>query len=216
MISINAEAKSLKEVNRSIKLSLNGEPVEVKNADNIHGLGAGLRLGEVVISGNAGDYLGALNAGATIKVSQNVGKYAADNMTAGIMVIEGDAAFGAAQYCYGGTIVIRGDAGDFTATMNKGATVIVGGDVGSDAGTYMLAGNLIVIGQAGENFANYLIRGNVFIQGSWKSLGHNTQVETLSDQDLSLLQSEFARFQITADPAQFKRIAAASAKPFYK
>jgi glutamate synthase domain-containing protein 3 len=216
MKSINAKAKTLKDVNGMIKVSLNGEPVEVVHADTIHGLGAGLRQGEVIVNGNAGDYLGALNAGATIRVAKNTGKYAADNMTAGTMIIEGDADFGAAQYCYGGAIVIHGNAGDFTATMNKGATIIIGGNVGHDAGTYMLSGDLIVLGDAGENFANYLIRGNVFIGGAWKSLGHNTRVEPLSDQDLIYLQSYFNEFHLNADPKQFKRIIAASTKPFYK
>lgn len=215
MKTIDAKAKELRAVNQLLKESLNGQPLILKNTRSLNGLAAGLKHGEVVIQGNAGDYLGVLNAGANIKVSRNVGKYVADNMTSGTIIIEGDTGYGAAQYCYGGTVVIRGDAGDFTATMNKGATIIVGGNVGNEAGTYMLKGDLIIVGDAGQNFANYLIRGSVYIGGSWKSLGHNTRLEPLTGEDLAKLRAYFETYEINADPATFKKIVAASEKPFY-
>ena len=110
---------------------------------------------------------------------------------------------------------MRGNAGDFTATMNKGAIVIVCGNVGDEAGTYMLKGDLIVVGDAGENFANCLIRGNVYIGGNWKSLGSNTKVEPLSAEDKAKLKAYIETYQNDADPATFKKIVAASEKPFY-
>jgi glutamate synthase domain-containing protein 3 len=169
----------------------------------------------LIVQGNAGDYLGVLNAGATIKVTRDAGKYTADNMTSGTVIIEGSTAYGAGQYCYGGTVVVRGDAGDFTGTMNKGATIIVCGNVGDEAGTYMLKGDLIVVGNAGANFANYLIRGSVYIGGTWQSLGHNTRVEPLTNDDIARLRATFETYDIDADPQTFKKIVAASEKPFY-
>jgi glutamate synthase domain-containing protein 3 len=216
MTVISAKAKDLKTLGRALKKSLNGQPVEVKNAGHLHGLAAGLKQGEVVIRGDAGDYLGVLNAGAMIKVTGGAGNYLADNMTSGTVVVDGSVGYGAGQYCYGGTIVIHGDAGDFTATMNKGATIIVEGDVGSDAATYMLNGDLIIVGNAGDNFANYLIRGNVFIAGEWKSLGNNTRLDKLSDDDIRKLGEHFQTYNIEASPAAFKKVVAASEKPFYK
>lgn len=215
MKTIDARSKDLMSVNRTLKQSLNGQPMAVKNAGHLHGLGAGLRHGQLMVRGNAGDYLGVLNAGATITVTQDAGKYVADNMTGGTIIIEGSAEYGAAQYCYGGTVIVRGNAGDFTATMNKGATIIVCGDVGDEAGTYMLQGDLIVVGNAGANFANYLIRGDVYVGGEWQSLGHNTRVEPLSDEDVAKLRAYFETYDIDADPTHFKKIVAASEKPFY-
>ncbi len=215
MNTIDAKAQDLKAVNRQLKDLLNGQPVIVNNVGQLHGLAAGLQHGEVVVQGNAGDYLGVLNAGATIKATRNAGKYVADNMTAGTVIVEGSAEYGAGQYCYGGTVVVRGDAGDFTATMNKGATIIVAGNVGREAGTYMLKGDLIVVGNAGDDFANYLIRGNVYIAGEWTSLGHNTRVEPLTDEDMSKLRALFEKYEINAAPTAFKKIVAASEKPFY-
>ena len=215
MKTLNAQTADLKTVNHYLKENLNGKPVPVAHAAHLHGLAAGLKHGQVLVKGDAGDYLGVLNDGASIRVSQNVGRYLADNMTGGTVIVEGDAGFGAAQYCYGGTVVIYGNAGDFTATMNKGATVIVCGDVGDEAGTYMLKGDLIVLGNAGKNFANYLIRGSVFIRGECESLGHNTRLEPLSQEDLERLSAYFTTYHIEADPASFKKIVAASEKPFY-
>jgi len=111
---------------------------------------------------------------------------------------------------------VRGNAGDFTATMNKGAAIIVCGDVGNEVGTYMLKGDVIVVGNAGENLANYLIRGQVYIGGKWKSLGNNARVEPLTDADTAKLRAYFETYQIKADPTAFKKIVAASEKPFYK
>jgi glutamate synthase domain-containing protein 3 len=212
---IDAKSKELKTISRLLKESLNSQPIEVSNATHLHGLVAGLKYGEIIIKGNAGDYLGVLNAGATIRVTGDVGNYVADNMTAGTLIIDGNTGYGAAQYCYGGIVVIHGNAGDFTATMNKGATIIVNGDVGSDAGTYMLDGDLIVVGNAGEHFANYLIRGNVYIRGEWTSIGHNTKEEPLDDTDVEKLNNLFETFNIEASASDFKKIVAASEKPFY-
>jgi glutamate synthase domain-containing protein 3 len=187
----------------------------VKNAAHIDGLGAGFKHGEVVVESDVGDYVGVLNAGATIHATQAAGKYVGDNMTAGEIIIEGNAGYGVGQYCYGGTVVVRGNAGNFTATMNKGATVIVSGNVGDEAATYMLKGDLVIVGNAGKNFANYLIRGNVYIGGQWETLGHNAKIEPLTDEDRTKLRAYFDAYQIKADPAVFKKIVAASEKPFY-
>ena len=212
---IDAKNKDLKTTNGLVKKVLNGQPVGIRNARHLHGLVAGLKNGEVIVRGSAGDYLGALNAGAKITVTRNVGRYAADNMTAGTILIDGNAGDGLGQYCYGGTIFVRGSAGDFTATMNKGATIIVGGDIGTDAATYMLKGELVVIGNAGHNLANYLIRGTIYIHGQWASLGNNTHVEPLTNEDVEKLQSYLESYSMGVTPDEFKKIVAASEKPFY-
>ena len=212
---LDAQSKDLKTINKLLKEKLNGKPLTVKNVTKLHGLGAGLKKGELIVEGSAGDYLGVLNAGATIHVTKNTAKYLADNMTSGTVIVEGNADYGAGQYCYGGTIVIRGSAGDFTATMNKGATIIVAGNVGDEVGTYMLKGDLVVVGNAGKNFANYLIRGNVYLGGDCESYGHNTKLEPLTEHDLATLRGYFETYQIKSDPTTFKKIVAASEKPFY-
>jgi len=215
MKTMSVKSRTLKEANAELREKANGSPVHIHNVSHLHGLAAGLKHGEIIVEGNAGDYLGALNDGATIRVTQDTGNYPADNMTAGTVIIQGNAGFGAAEYCYGGTVVIVGDAGDFTATMNKGATIIVQGNVGDEAGTYMLKGSLIIVGNAGSNLANYLIRGAVYIGGEYRSLGHNTRLAALEDEDIALLKSCFETYGIAANPASFRKIVAASERPFY-
>lgn len=215
MKPINLKKKDLKDANQVLKINLNGNPLILKNAGHIHGLAAGLKHGEVIIEGNTGDYLGVLNDGATILVRGSTGKYLGDNMTQGTIIVDGDTDYGPGQYCYGGTILIRGNTGDFTGTMNKGATIIVGGNVGDEVGTYMLKGDIIVVGDAGKNFANYLIRGTIYIGGTWESLGHNTSLEEINQSDITKLKTYFEIYQIDANPNEFRKIVAASEKPFY-
>lgn len=215
MATINVKSQSLHEVNAHLRTKANSVPLVLSNVGHLHGLAAGLKHGEVVIEGDAGDYLGVLNDGATIRVTRDSGKYLADNMTSGTVIVAGNAGFGAAQYCYGGTVVIHGDAGDFTGTMNKGAIILVNGNAGNEVGTYMLKGDLVVVGNAGENFANYLIRGSVYLGGECRSLGHNTRVVPMSAEDIARLRGYFEQYGIQADPAGFKKIVAASEKPFY-
>ena len=213
---MDAGKRDLRSVSTELKEAITQGTVVVREATHLHGLVAGLKSGEVTIQGDSGDYLGALNDGATIRIEGNAGHYLADNMTQGLVVVEGDAGYGAGPYCYGGTIVIRGSAGDFTAVMNKGATIIVTGNVDDEVATYMLAGDVIIVGDAGKNLGNCLILGNIYIGGTWESLGNNTLIEDMTQADLDKLHDYFTEYDIEADPATFKKIVRLSEKPFYK
>lgn len=213
---VDARDRDLRAVSAEVKEALGEGVVEVREAAHAHGLAAGCRHGELLVTGDAGDYLGVLNDGATIRVEGHAGRYLGDNMTRGTIIVEGDAGDGAGQYCYGGTIVVRGSAGDLTAVMNKGATIIVGGSVGDEVATYMLGGELVILGDAGWNLGNYLIRGSIYIGGEWQSLGHNTRLEEMGAEDVARLQHCFDEFRLQADPARFRKIVRLSEKPFYK
>ncbi len=213
---VDASKRDLRTVSTELKGAVAQGPVTVQGAAHLHGLAAGLKSGDVTIKGSSGDYLGALNDGATIRVKKNAGRYLADNMTRGVVVVEGDAGYGAGAYCYGGRVVVKGNAGDFTAVMNKGAVIIIGGDVGDEAATYMLAGDLVIVGDAGRNLGNYLIRGAIYVGGEWESLGHNTLIEEMTEDDLAKLRGYFDEYDIAADPAAFRKIVRLSEKPFYK
>lgn len=213
---VDANERDLRSVSAELKESLAKGAVTVRGASHIHGLAAGFKSGEIIINGESGDYLGVLNDGATIRVKGNAGRYLGDNMTSGTVVVEGDAGYGVGQYCYGGTIVVNGNAGAFSAVMNKGATIIIKGNVGDEVATYMLAGDLVITGCAGKNLGNYLIRGNIFIGGDWESLGHNTLVEDMTQDDLAKLRGYLNAYGIEADPTTFRKIVPFSEKPFYK
>jgi len=213
---VDASKGDLRSVSSELRKLVIQGPVTVEQAAHQHGLLAGLKQGEVIVEGDSGDYLGALNDGATIRVTGNAGRYLGDNMTSGTVIVEGDAGYGAGQYCYGGTLLIRGSAGDFSGVMNKGATLIVEGNVGAEAATYMLAGDLVILGDSGANLGNYLIRGTIYIAGAWATLGHNTLQNDLSEADRSKLRTLFDQHGVEADPESFKKIIRLSEKPFYK
>jgi len=213
---IDGKQMGLKAVNIEIKRAVEaGSQVVVRNAGHVHGVASGLKRGVVKVMGAIGDYAGALNDGATITIEGPAGNYVADNMTAGVVVVDGDAGYCAAPYGYGGTTIIRGNAGDFSATLNKGGTVVIGKDAGHDVATYMMAGDVIILGNAGENLANFLIRGAVFVQGTWKSLGHNTKVVEVTDADVERIAPMFKAHGIQADPRRLKKIIPETDKPFY-
>jgi glutamate synthase domain-containing protein 3 len=214
---VDASKGDLRSVSTELKKLVVEEPVTIRKSAHLHGLLAGFRGGELIVEGDSGDYLGALNDGATIRVTGNAGRYLADNMTSGTVMVEGDAGYGAGQYCYGGTMVIRGSAGDFTGVINRGATIIVEGDVGDEAATYMLAGDLVILGNAGSNLGHYLIQGTIYIGGTWASLGHNTlQEDGLSEADRMKLRTLFDQYGVEGDPDSLVKIVRLSERPFYK
>lgn len=213
---LDANTMDLRAASAQLKQAPTDQPVELHHVAHLHGLLAGLKTGEYIIHGDAGDYLGVLNDGAHIRVLGSAGQYAGDNMTRGLIEIEGDAAYGAGLYPYGGTLVVRGNAGDFTATMNKGATILVCGNVGDECGTYHLAGDFIVAGSAGLNFGNYLIRGALYLGGTYESLGHNTELQELESNDVLKLLHYFEQYDVSADARRFKKLVAKSQKPFYE
>jgi methylamine---glutamate N-methyltransferase subunit B len=214
--ALNAEGKDLRTVSAELKGIVSNGNVTIRQAAHLHGLCSGLKICCFTIEGDSGDYLGALNDGAVIRITGSAGLYLGDNMTRGTILVEGDAGYGAGAYCYGGTIVVKGNAGDFAAVMNKGATILVQGSVGDEVATYMLAGDLVIVGDAGKNLGNYLIRGNIYIAGKWESLGHNTRLEEMTQDDIAKLHSCLAEYGIKADPAAFRKIGRLSEKPFYK
>lgn len=214
--ALDVKDLDLRAASDAIKHAPREHTLEIQNASHLHGFCAGLKQGDYEVVGDAGDYFGVLNDGATLEVTGNAGNYVGDNMTGGLIVVRGSAAYGAGLYPYGGTLVVRGNAGDFTATMNKGATIIICGDVGDECGTYHLAGDFIVVGNAGLNFGNFLIRGSLYIGGEFASQGHNTRIEELTVEDKQKLRRLFEEFDVTADVAKFKKLVAKSQKPFYE
>lgn len=214
---IDANCKDLKIVNSEIRKAIsNGvSKIIVENATHIHGLAAGLSHGNIIVNGDVGDYVAALNNGAIITINGNTGKFLADNMTGGIVIVNGNTGYGAAVYCYGGVLVIRGNAADFLGALNKGATILVSGEAGNNVGTYMVGGEIIIVGNVGEKIGDWFIRGNIFIGGEWRSLGHNCREVPMENEDIRRLEEYFNKFNINADPARFKKLIPISIRPFY-
>ncbi len=120
---------------------------------DVHGLGAGLSTGELIIDGDCGDRVGAGMTGGRISVVGNVGDDAGMSL-------------------HGGTLRISGDAGDRLGAAGPGARrgmsggeIIVGGSVGNEAGMRARRGLIVIGGSTGGNLARDIIAGTVVVFG---------------------------------------------------
>jgi glutamate synthase domain-containing protein 3 len=214
--TINAANHDLRFVNSGLKEAIQkGEPVVVRRASHLHGLAAGLRSGEVTIVGNAGDYTGALNAGARVVVKGNSGRFTADNMTSGEVIVEGSAGYGSGIGMYGGTLLVRKDSGDYTGVINKNGTIVVLGDAGNYVGVYMVGGDIIILGKTGNNLGDWMIKGTIYVLGDVDGFGNNTKPMPLAENDREKLAAIFERYDLNEDPSSFRKIVPESLRPFY-
>lgn len=215
-VEIDASNLSLREVNARIREAVGrGLRVHLKNASHIYGLAAGLKSGDIVIDGDAGDYLAMLNGGAKITVNGNAGDYVADGAWSGEVIVKGCVGYGASMYAYGGVLVVYGDAGDAVGQILKGATVIVNGCAGDSIGLYMVGGDIVIVGDAGKLVGDWMIRGCIYVGGKYESLGNNAREAELTGDDVKKLSNLFNKYNVKADPSKFKKIVPLSLRPFY-
>lgn len=210
--------KSTKEVNQEILQQIAREPgqpvrVAARKQDSIAvALNTGVRI---EVSGDVGDFFGALNDGAAIRLKGNAGRFAGDVMRGGEVVVDGRCQEGAGMYMFGGDLVIRGDAGEGLGQMCRGGAILVDGDAGDTAGLYLTGGNLVILGDSGEHTGEWMICGRIFVAGKIGSLGHNTVVEDLTDDDERFLTELLARHQVKAPLEGMKKVAPRALRPFY-
>jgi formylmethanofuran dehydrogenase subunit C len=119
----------------------------------VHGLGAGMAGGEIVVAGS-------------------VGRHAGEGMSGGLLAVSGDAGDWLAAGMTGGTVRVGGSAGDNAAGARpgcesgmRGGIVIIGGDAGCLAGARMRRGILAIGGKSGEAAAFELRAGTVLVAG---------------------------------------------------
>jgi formylmethanofuran dehydrogenase subunit C len=93
--------------------------------------------GEIVVEGNAGDWLGLEMAGGRIVVKGNAGH------------LVGGAPRGAAIGMRGGEILVFGNAGNEIGNGMRRGLIAIGGDVGDFAGVNAVAGTIVVLGHLG-------------------------------------------------------------------
>lgn len=119
----------------------------------MHGLGSGLRHGELVIDGDAGERTGAGMSGGRILVHGNVGDAAGLGMQGGSLVVEGNAghyfaaaAPGSRRGMKGGEAIVRGSAGREAGARARRGTVVIGGHAGPGLARDIIAGTVLVLG----------------------------------------------------------------------
>ncbi len=88
-------------------------------------IGAGMRRGQIIIRGNAGDFTGANMLGGTLICQGNVGDRLADSMRRGLILVDGDAGSYAASRMIAGTVGIYSQTGEHLGYMMKRGTILL-------------------------------------------------------------------------------------------
>lgn len=162
---------------------------------------------ELMVIGEAGAFLGALNEKAVITMEGSGGNYLGDNMRGGGIIVNGNVGDGAGAYLSGGIIVVRGDAGNATGIANRGGTIIVKGDAGDDAGLLGCGGIIILCGNVKRRIGHLINGGAIYIGGKADSLGENVIILRLTDEEREMLKTYFVHYGMDTDPGEFKKIA---------
>ncbi len=179
-----------KSVNKKIRELANEGfgTIVVKNPGAKHSLGVGIlhRL-QLYFEGSLGYFGCGLIDGPNIRIKGRVGWSCAENMMAGVVVIEKNAGstFGAA--IRGGDLVCMGDVGSRTGIDQKGGTIIVGGRTGAFSGFMMQRGRMIICGDAGPNLGDSMYDGTIFVGGEIESLGVDAVEGDMTDLDKAWL-----------------------------
>lgn len=215
-IILDCEEKQLREVSSKIKENLaSGKKFKLLNASHIFGLASGLKSGEITIDGDVGDWLGMMNHGSHITVNGNAGDYVGDNAWDGEIIIKGNGGNAIGLYSYGGTLVVHGDVGNGVGEMLKGGTIVIGGNVGDEVGMYMVGGKIIIGGNSGKELGQTMIKGVIYIAGEPASLGANTKIEEITEEDFDYIESISNKYGIPFRMEKFKKIVPLSERPFY-
>lgn len=208
---------STRSVNKEIRGALSGgeDDLLIETEKPLDSIAVGIvKEANITLKGDVGDFVGALNDGASIKIEGDAGRYVGNNMTAGEIIVNGSAGDGAGFGQYNGTIVLHGDAGNAVGQLNKGGTIVIDGNIGDLSGLYMLSGDIIVTGNAGLYTGDWMIGGSIYVKGSFDP-GTNAEPHDLNQGDLKKLKDIFSKYQIDAHPQEFVKIEPKKLRPFY-
>lgn len=135
-------------------------------------IGWQLAGGRIVVTGPAGDYVGACMTSGDLQVQGSAGLLAACEMAGGTLTIAGDVGDHAASTLpgsmdgmRGGTLIVRGRAGNRFADRMRRGTALVLGDVGDFLASRLVAGTIAIGGRAGAHVGYGMRRGSVVFAG---------------------------------------------------
>ncbi len=173
--------------------------IVVNNPLAKHSLGVGIlnRL-KLEFAGSLGYFGCGLIDGPNVTVHGRVGWSFAENMMAGVVVVEKNAGstFGAA--IRGGDLVCKGDVGSRTGIDQKGGTIIVGGRSGAFSGFMMQRGRMIILGDAGINLGDSMYDGTIYVGGKIDSLGVDAVPAEITDLEAEWLERKLSAHGLTA------------------
>ncbi len=150
------------------------ENIVIANSMNkLDYIGKGLQAGNLTVEGNAGHYVAMqMQAEANITVTGNVEMFAACEMQAGLLTIQGDAGdflggalIGNKKGMRGGTVLIKGNVGARAGDHMRRGIILVEGNAGDYCGSRMTAGTIAIMGTTGKYIGYAMRRGTILL---WK------------------------------------------------
>jgi len=149
-----------------------------------------------IVEGSLGYFGCGLLDGPNVRISGRVGWSFAENMMAGVCVVEKNAGstFGAALR--GGDLVCKGSVGSRTGIDQKGGTILVGGDTGAFSGFMMQRGRMVVCGNAGKNLGDSMYDGTIYVGGEIQDLGVDAVPGELTDLDKAWLTRKLTQYEM--------------------
>jgi glutamate synthase domain-containing protein 3 len=188
-----------KEINKALRsyAAANKKSVSIDRIKNNNHIAVGLdKPVKVTIErGPAGDFLGALNAGANVILNGNAGRYVGSTMSSGEVRVNGDVGDGLGVYLSGGLVIVKGDCSGSVGSRMKGGVIIVDGNVKGDVGDSMVDGEIYVTGDVDGTIGGDLRGGRIFIAGKMPELHDNVKVKPIGARELEAIKDYHSRFR---------------------
>jgi len=160
----------------------------------------------ITVDGDAGDFFGALNKGATLVLHGKAGRYLGDSMLSGKIITESEVGKELGHSMHGGVIVVKGDGGNKVGAFMKGGTILIAGNVGDDLGMGMEGGTIIVTGDIGKNAGFGMKGGNIFVGGEMDAVGKHAAILESTPDDKKVLADLFQQYAIKTKILVFEKI----------
>lgn len=204
--TINAQIK---------KLILMGKAVKIEGLSGQNCIAVGLMRGKTKISGIAGDYFGAFNAGGRLSLDGSAGRFLGDSMSGGEIVVNGDVGIAAGVYMTGGNLVVRGNVAERAGLNLRGGIFVIDGNAGPFVGEYMQGGAIIVTGNTGPSAGQWMIGGEIYIAGSIESIGRNARILEPDKEEIDAIKKVLKVYDITGVMG-FSKILPVTPRPFFE
>jgi len=209
MVTVDCQAKTIREVNRVIREAVVGGErcLHITHSDARHNLAVALlQPVEIMIDGSVGYYCGGMGDGPRIDIAGSAGWGLAECIMNGTVVCRGSAGNGAAASIRGGTVVVHGNAAARAGISLKGGTVLIGGSTGYMTGFMMQKGTVVICGDTGEGLGDSMYAGEIYVGGQIAGLGNDAVDREMTDDDASRLASLLAAHDLPGDARRFRKI----------
>ena len=206
--TFDAADLSVRQINLELRRLVYDEgvtEVTIENPGAKHSLAVGiLTRCRIRILGSLGYFGCGLIDGPEIHITGRVGWSVAENMMAGVVVIDKNAGSLTGAALRGGDLVIRGHVGARTGIDQKGGTIVVGGNAGSTTGFMMQRGRQIICGDAGGGLGDSMYDGAIYVGGAVKSLGVDCVEAEMGPDDEELIDRKFRIYGMDR-PSSFRK-----------